>query len=140
MRSAENALEGTIVPLVTPFDANDDIDEKVIPRLVDFIISEGADHLMSTALTGEGPLLTTDETLRVWDKTNEAVNGRTSVIPTIISTTTRQAVHLAKAAHQTGAPAMMVAPIVPELYAGRSEEDVLGFYRDVAAATPLPMR
>ena len=34
---------------------------------------------------------------------------------------------------------MMVAPIVPELYAGRSEEDVLGFYRDVAEATPLPI-
>jgi 4-hydroxy-tetrahydrodipicolinate synthase len=134
-----STLKGTIVPLVTPFDGNDDIDAKAIPRLVDFILAEGVDHLMSTALTGEGPLLTTEEILRVWDKTLEAVNGRTSVIPTIVSTTTRQAVHLARAAHQNGAPALMVAPIVPELYAGRSEDDVFGFYRDVAEAAPVPI-
>ena len=83
MKNVGNALKGTIVPLVTPFDAKGDIDEKAIPRLVDFLIAEGAGHLMSTALTGEGPLLTADEILRVWDKTNEAANGRTSLIASI---------------------------------------------------------
>ena len=139
MTNTKTLIEGIIVPLVTPFDAEDRIDGKAISRLVDFVISEGAEHLMPTALTGEGPLLTEDETLEVWDKTTEAANGRTPVIPAIVSTTTRQAVALAKAAKRLGAPAMMVAPIVPELYAGRSEDDVRGFLQDVAEAAPLPM-
>lgn len=132
-------LKGTIVPLVTPFDSRDSIDRLAIARLVDFALSEGADCLMSTALTGEGPLLTPDETIEVWDRTKEVVKDRAPVIPAIVSTTTREAVRLAKVAHQHGAPAIMVAPVVPELYAGRSEDDVLGFYRDVAEATPLPI-
>jgi 4-hydroxy-tetrahydrodipicolinate synthase len=33
----------------------------------------------------------------------------------------------------------MAAPIVPELYAGRSENDVRGFYQDIAEAVPLPL-
>jgi 4-hydroxy-tetrahydrodipicolinate synthase len=33
----------------------------------------------------------------------------------------------------------MVAPILPELYAGRSHEDVFAFYADVASATSLPL-
>ena len=139
MTNTKPLIEGIIVPLVTPFNAEDRIDGKAISRLVDFVISEGADHLMPTALTGEGPLLTEDETLEVWDKTMEAAKRRKSVIPAIVSTTTRRAVSLAKAAERLGAPAMMVAPIVPELYAGRSEDDVRGFLQDVAEAAPLPM-
>jgi 4-hydroxy-tetrahydrodipicolinate synthase len=139
MTGKKNQIEGIIVPLVTPFDAEDRIDGQAISRLVDFVISEGADYLMPTALTGEGPLLTEAENLEVWDKTFEAAKGRKSVIPAIVSTTTRQAVALAKAAERLGAPAMMAAPIVPELYAGRSEKDVRGFYQDVAAAAALPI-
>ncbi len=139
MTGTKKPIEGIIVPLVTPFDAEDRIDGPAISRLVDFVISEGADHLMPTALTGEGPLLTKDETLEVWDKTTEAAKGRKPVIPAIVSTTTRQAVSLAKAAERLGAPAIMAAPIVPELYAGRSEADVRRFYQDVAEAVSLPM-
>jgi dihydrodipicolinate synthase/N-acetylneuraminate lyase len=36
---------------------------------VAFIAREGADALMPTALTGEGPLLTADETIAVWEAT-----------------------------------------------------------------------
>jgi dihydrodipicolinate synthase/N-acetylneuraminate lyase len=48
MTQTDHKLEGIIVPLVTPFDADDRIDGRVISRLVDFVIAEGADHLMPT--------------------------------------------------------------------------------------------
>lgn len=130
---------GTIVPLVTPFDANERVDGAGIERLVAFILREGADALMPTALTGEGPLLAADEMVAVWEATFAAARGRVPVVPAIIATTTREAVRLARRAHEMGAAAVMVAPIVPELYAGRSRRDVRGFYEAVADATPLPL-
>lgn len=130
---------GTIVPLVTPFDADDRVDRTALRRLVAFVAGEGADALMPTALTGEGPLLTSDETVAVWAATIDANEARLPVIPAIITTTTREAVRLARRAHELGAAGIMVAPIVPELYAGRSRTDVHRFYQDVTDATPLPV-
>jgi dihydrodipicolinate synthase/N-acetylneuraminate lyase len=45
---------GTIVRLVTPFDARERVDGATIGRLIEFTLREGADALMPTALTGEG--------------------------------------------------------------------------------------
>jgi 4-hydroxy-tetrahydrodipicolinate synthase len=132
-------LTGTIVPLVTPFAADESFDPKRMNRLIDFILEQGADALMATALTGETSLLTAEETLAVWDSVFEKAAGRVPVVPAIVSTTTRRAVFLAKAAQARGAGAFMAVPILPELYAGRSYDDVCGFYADLAAAVPLPM-
>ena len=130
---------GTIVPLVTPFDASERVDTAAFERLIAFILHEGADAVMPTALTGEGPLLTADEMVAVWEATFAATRGRLPVAPAIIATTTREAVRLARRAHDLGAAAVMAAPIVPELYAARSRRDVRGFYEAVADATPLPL-
>jgi 4-hydroxy-tetrahydrodipicolinate synthase len=61
------------------------------------------------------------------------------VVPAIIATTTKKAVSLAREAERRGASAVMAAPILPELYSGRSPDDALAFYADVAAATSLPI-
>ena len=132
-------LTGTIVPLVTPFDADESFDPRRMSRLIDFVLEQGADALMATALTGEASLLTPEETLAVWDAVFEKAGGRIPVVPAIISTTTRRAVPLARAAEARGAKALMAAPVLPELYAGRSYDDVCAFYADLAAATPLPI-
>ena len=57
----------------------------------------------------------------------------------MIRTTTRGAVDLVRQAERRGAVAVMVAPVVPELYAGRALDDVYGFYAEVAAAIALPL-
>jgi 4-hydroxy-tetrahydrodipicolinate synthase len=132
-------LTGTIVPLVTPFASDESFDRNRMSRLIDFILEQGADALMTTALTGEGSLLTVEETLTVWDSVFENAGRRAPVVPAIISTTTRQAVLLEKSAEARGAGLVMAVPILPELYAGRSYDDVYAFYADVAAATPLPI-
>jgi 4-hydroxy-tetrahydrodipicolinate synthase len=106
-------------------------------HLIDFVLEQGADCLMPTALTGEGPLLTEAETVAVWDAVFEKTAGKIPVIPAVISTTTQRAVRLAREAQQRGAAALMVAPILPELYAGRSAADVFAFYSEVAAASSL---
>ena len=132
-------LSGTIVPLLTPFDTDEVFDPQAMDRLIAFVLEQGADALMPTALTGEGPLLDEQETLAVWDAVFESVAGRLPVVPALISTTTRRAVRLVRAAEAKGAVAVMAAAVLPELYAGRSHDDVYAFYAEVAAATSLPV-
>jgi 4-hydroxy-tetrahydrodipicolinate synthase len=132
-------LAGTIVPLVTPFGPDESFDREAMALHVGFVLEQGADALMPTALTGEGPLLDLSETIAIWDVALDAAGGRVPVVPAVISTTTRGAVRLVRAAEERDAAAVMVAPILPELYAGRAHDDVYAFYADVAAATSLPI-
>jgi len=131
------ALTGTIVPLVTPFAADESFDVQAMSRLIDYVLEQGADALMPTALTGEGLLLDAGETIAVWETIFQKVGGQLPIIPAVISTTTRQAVRLVRAAEEKGAAAVMAAPILPELYAGRVHDDVFAFYADIAGSTSL---
>jgi 4-hydroxy-tetrahydrodipicolinate synthase len=130
-------LTGTIVPLVTPFDGDEAFDARAMGRLIEFVLKQGADAVMPTALTGEGPLLDPVEMVAVWDAVFEAARDRAPVVPAVIATTTRGAMGLVRAAEERGAAAVMVAPVLPELYAGRNQDDVWDFYVDVTAATSL---
>jgi 4-hydroxy-tetrahydrodipicolinate synthase len=111
----------------------------VLPGLVEYAIAEGATALMPTALTGEGPLLTEDEAFFVWETVFAANRGRRPVLPAVISFTTEAAVRRARRAEVLGAEGILLAPIVPELYARRSERDVIRFHQEVAGATALPI-
>jgi 4-hydroxy-tetrahydrodipicolinate synthase len=132
-------LTGTIVPLVTPFTPDEEFDPQSMAKLIDYVLQEGADALMATALTGEGPLLSLEETLGVWDFIFAKAGGRIPIVPAIISTTTQRAVRLVRFAQEKGAAAVMAAPILPELYAGRSYDDVYAFYAEIGSSTSLPV-
>lgn len=132
-------LTGTIVPLLTPFAVDESFAPQAMGQLVEFVLQGGASALMPTALTGEGPLLDAGETLAIWDTVLERASGRVPVVPAVIATTTRRAIRLVRSAEEMGAAAVMAAPIMPELYAGRCHEDVWAFYADLAAATSLPI-
>lgn len=137
--SQPSDLVGTIVPLVTPFLPDESFDKDGMDRLIDYVLRQGADGVIPTALTGEGPLLTADETVAVWDAVFERIAGRLPVVTTVITSTTKLAVQLVRAAESRGAAAVMVTPILPELYAGRSHDDVMRFYQEVAGETSLPI-
>jgi 4-hydroxy-tetrahydrodipicolinate synthase len=128
-----------IVPLVTPFDRGGEVNTSALVDLVEYAIAEGASALMPTALTGEGPLLSEAETFLVWETVFAANRGRLPVLPAVISFTTEAAARRARRAEALGASGLLLAPIVPELYAGRSDRDVVHFHEEVAGAASLPV-
>lgn len=134
------SFSGLIVPLVTPFRGRDEVvDLDALGTLVDYALDQGADALMPTALTGEGSLLDDRETVEIWECVLDRARGIRPVIPTVIATTTRRAQNLVRVADERGAAAVMVAPVLPELYTGRSADDVYAFYAEVASATSRPL-
>jgi len=132
-------LKGTIVPLVTPFHPDESLNIRAMEQLIDFVMDQGADGLMPTALTGEGPQLTRDEKIAVWDVVFQKTGNKLPVIPAIVSTTTSDAIHLVNKAEEKKANAVMVAPILTEIYVGPTHDDIICFYEDIANSTSLPI-
>ena len=132
-------LQGMIVPLVTPFDSHDAIDGPALISVAERARSHGASGLMLTALTGEGPLLSANESETVWRTVMERYRGEMPIIPAIFPTTTVEAIRLGTLASNLGASAIMVAAIMPELYGRRAHEHVLRFFQTFCGAVPLPV-
>jgi 4-hydroxy-tetrahydrodipicolinate synthase len=130
-------LKGTIVPIVTPFNDDESLNLPALEQLINYILCQGADGLIPTALTGEGPQLKDDEISAVWDVVFQKAKQKVSVVPAVISHTTARAVHLLSIAEEKGAAAVMVAPILNEFYVERSQSDIIGFYKDIAGSTSL---
>ena len=132
-------ITGTIVPLPTPFADDESFDITAMRSIIDYLINAGCDSIMPTALTGEALMLTEEETLLVWDAVFESAAGRLPIIPAIISTTTRRAIRLARAAAKQGSVALMAAPVLTELYTRRPQDEVYAFFSEIAMCCGLPI-
>ena len=132
-------LHGLIVPLVTPFDHRGTVDTGALLAVADYVLARGANGLMLTALTGEGNLLSAEETRTVWSTILDRYRSQTPIIPAIFSTTTADAIRLGRLSAELGADAVMVAAIMPELYGRRADAHVLRFFEAFSAAAHLPI-
>ncbi len=56
----KNIFRGMGVALITPFKADFSVDYESLDRLLDYLISEGADFLCILATTGETPCLSAE--------------------------------------------------------------------------------
>jgi 4-hydroxy-tetrahydrodipicolinate synthase len=74
-------LSGSIVALVTPFNANG-LDEIAMKRLVRFYLDNGTHPIVPTGTTGESPTLTPKEHARVIELVVYEVSGDIPVLTT----------------------------------------------------------
>jgi 4-hydroxy-tetrahydrodipicolinate synthase len=123
-----------IVPLVTPFQKEgEEVDEGAMTALCDWLVRQGVHGLMPCGTTGEAPLLTTEERVRLLEVTLKAVDGRVPVIAHVGAATTRETIYLAKHAEAVGIPAVSV---VTPYYFPVSLETMVEHYVRVASAVP----
>lgn len=134
-----NLITGTVVPIITPFAAEENVDVPAIENLIGWLQAASPAAIMPTALTGEGLLLDETETRLVWSSCLSAAGPDIPVIPAILALRTATARRLARHAAELGAHAVLAAPVLPELYAGRSDDDVFRFYAELAAESELPI-
>lgn len=129
-------IKGVIPAMITLFDENENVDVKRTRELVEFLIGRGVNGLYLTGSTGEGFLMDAEERKLVVETVIDQVAGRVPVIVHVGDIGTKKTIALAEHAYRAGADAISS---VPPFYWKFSEEDIYGYYRDVAASTPLPM-
>jgi N-acetylneuraminate lyase len=129
-------LEGAIPALVTPYDSNGEVSGPVLRSLVDMQINAGVTGLYLCGGTGEGVLLRTSERKKVVDVVVGQCRGRVPVIVHVGSTSTNEAVELARHAHQAGADAISS---VPPFFYPVSPDGIYLHYLRIAESSELPL-
>jgi dihydrodipicolinate synthase/N-acetylneuraminate lyase len=131
------SLKGVIVPLTTPFDAEGEVDGRAFRAQIEWMLAEGVDGIVVGGSTGEGFALDEGEVVELARIALDVTAGRVPVMASILADCTRTAVR--RAGQLAGLPlaALQVAP--PHYIFAPSDDGLLSFYRDVAAATRLPI-
>ncbi|MBF6557619.1 MAG: dihydrodipicolinate synthase family protein [Acidimicrobiales bacterium] len=126
-------LRGAIVPLLTAFGLDGELDEAAIRRHVDVLVGAGVHGVYPGGTTGEGPLLSHDERERLAATVVEAVAGRLPVVVQTGAASTAEAIVLSRHAAAAGADAVA---IVTPWYYRLSEVAIVEHYVRVAEAVP----
>ncbi|NLX44240.1 MAG: dihydrodipicolinate synthase family protein, partial [Chloroflexi bacterium] len=87
-------IKGIVVPLVTPFNADESVDEGALRTIVDYLIEAGVHGLFPSGSQGELYALSGDEKKRVMEVVIEQANGRAFVMPSTGAVTTRESIEL----------------------------------------------
>ena len=129
-------IRGSIVALVTPFNASGAVDYEALKRLVEFHVSEGTHGIVAVGTTGESATLSHSETgtssgrlvVSAGAHPHHHCEGWNQLLP--------QACQLTEAATLAGADAILsVAPY----YNKPPQAGLLAHFRAVAKSTDLPV-
>ena len=131
-------LYGIIPPLVTPFDAEERVDEQALRGEVRYLIERARVHGLAVGgSTGEGHTLNTDELRALVAWAVEEARGRVPLIAGVIADSTRGAIERGRAVADLGVAALQVTPVH---YLFRPDDDsMLRHFGAVADATGLPV-
>ena len=129
-------LRGSIVPIITPFADDGQIDEETLARLIDWQIASGSHGISVTGTTGEPSALSLDERRRMLDLGKSAVGGRVPFVPATGTNNIDETTALTRYAERLGVDAALV--IVP-YYNRPSQEGLFRYFRAVAQSVDLPI-
>jgi 4-hydroxy-tetrahydrodipicolinate synthase len=129
-------LRGIIPALITPLDEQGEPDEASIHSLINFQIDAGVHALFVLGSTGEGPLLSTEQRLRVVRATVDANRGRLPLMVGISNTSPAESVAFGQRAQQAGANALVTtAPF----YYVHSQPELPNYFRYLKQRLELPI-
>jgi len=130
-------LCGCATALVTPFAADETVDEARLRTLVERQIAGGVRVLVPCGTTGESATLSADEQGRVIAVTVEVAKGRARVLAGAGGNATTAVVEQARAARTLGADGVLV---VAPYYNKPTQAGLIAHFREVALAVPdLPI-
>jgi 4-hydroxy-tetrahydrodipicolinate synthase len=115
--------------MVTPFDAEGNVDYAQAKRLALALMETGSDGLVIAGTTGEAPTLTHDEKMRLFSEVKGAVGNRGAVIGGTGTYSTAESIELSRGAEREGVDGVLLT--TP--YYSRPPQE--GLYRHFAAIT-----
>lgn len=129
-------LRGTGVALITPFKKDYSIDYKALDTMIDHMINNGVEYIVSMGTTGEAPTISKEEKQNTVAHTLSKVAGRVPVVVGIGGNNTTETVQELKTFPLDEAIAVLS---VSPYYSKPSQEGLFQHYKAVAAASPKPV-
>jgi 4-hydroxy-tetrahydrodipicolinate synthase len=130
----KKAPKGIYVPLVTPFNDDETIDFPSYKKVIDFVIDGGVHGILVGGTTGEYHVMSAEERKSLIKAGCEYAAGRVPVMAGVGCFTAKDTIELANYAATCGAEYGLV---LPPYYHHTSDEGVVAFYKEIAAASDL---
>ena len=134
--SLRTQLKGTGVAIVTPFKSTMEVDFDALGKLIDFIIENGIEYIVSLGTTGETPTLDTEEQFDIINYTFEKVYDRVPVVVGIGGNNTKEVMENLQSYPLEKAVAVLCAS---PYYNKPSQEGIFQHYKNLADASPHPV-
>jgi len=137
-KQIRDRLHGIIPPMATPFNRKGDVDEGAFRANLKRYTGLGLAGVMVGGTTGEAPLLTARERLRLTTLARKAVSPTELVITGTGLESTRETIALSREAVARGADLALV--VTPWYYKGKMDGPaLLAHFQTVADALPRPL-
>lgn len=128
-------FKGSMVALATPFTATG-VDEQALIRLVEWHIESGTDVLVPVGTTGESPVLSHEEHVRIVKLVVDTAQGKIPVVAGTGSNNPMEAIEYTQAAEKAGADGVLS---VAGYYNRPSQEGLYQHFKAVHDATNIPI-
>ncbi len=129
-------FRGVAPALVTPFTADDTIDDEAFQDLIDLQIEEGVSALVVLGTTGENPTINEAERRQIVDLAVKATDGRVPLIVGTGTNNTDESVSFSKEAIAAGADGLLV---VGPYYNKPSQDGFVAHVETIADAADAPI-
>lgn len=126
---------GVLPAITTPFTDDDQVDHEFLGRHARWMLDRGCRGIITLGSLGEGATLRFAEKVQVMETCVKAAGEGAPVVTAISSTSTAEAVELARRAAEVGCRGLMVLP--PYVHKGPWAE-IEGHFEAVLTATDLP--
>ena len=135
-KTDRSSFRGMFAALVTPMNANEEIDFPQLTAFTDYLVRKGVHGLIPLGSTGEYYALSADERERVLRSTLEVVAGRVPVVAGANAGSTRDVIAYARQAEQLGCAGVMLAA---PYYSLPRPEELFAHFRAVNNAIGIPI-
>jgi 4-hydroxy-tetrahydrodipicolinate synthase len=129
-------LKGTGVALITPFLPNGDIDFLCLEKLVEELIANGVNYIVTVCTTSETPTLSEEEKDEIVRTVVRVNRGRVAVIRGLGGPDTRELLTSLRTKDFTGVDAILS---VSPFYSRPSQNGLYQHYKTVAEHSPRPV-
>jgi len=128
------ALQGSLVAIVTPLNKSGEVDYASLENLLNWHIEEGTDGIVSVGTTGESATLDIKEHIEVIDFTVKFINKRIPVIAGTGANSTHEAVELSQEAKLRGADYVL---LVTPYYNKPNQQGLIKHYEKIANSVDI---
>lgn len=126
-------IKGVVVPILTPIDADERIDEKKLREQVDYVIEGGVLGILAFGSNGEFYVVEEDEMERGLKIVVDQAAGRVPVYFGIGAISTKKAIRLAKMAVANGAASVS---ILQPMFLKPTKDELFRHFKAIADAIP----
>ncbi|MGI5920256.1 MAG: 4-hydroxy-tetrahydrodipicolinate synthase [Syntrophomonadaceae bacterium] len=125
-----------LTAMITPYDENLEVNYGKAAQISEMLADNGSDGIVVCGTTGESPVLSHEEKLKLFETVKNQVGNRVQVWAGTGSNNTRATVELTREAEKTGVDGIM---LVTPYYNKPSQQGLFEHFKAVAECTSLPI-